>query len=49
MSERKIFYAAIEAMDIPVLQQLEIKHLANEYAHKERMGGMDAMQKIYNG
>ena len=49
MTNRETFYAAIEAMDLPVLQQLDIKQLAIEFAHQERMEGMDAMQKVYNG
>tara|TARA_R110000787_G_scaffold123409_2_gene234412 strand:- start:690 stop:866 length:177 start_codon:yes stop_codon:yes gene_type:complete len=48
MTNRETFYAAIEAMDIPVLQQLDIKQLAIEFAHQERMEGMDAMEKLYN-
>ena len=49
MTNRETFYAAIEAMDLPVLQQLDIKQLAIEFAHQERMEGMDAIQKVYNG
>ena len=49
MTNQETFYAAIEAMDIPVLQQLDIKLLALEFAHQERMEGMEAMEKVYNG
>jgi hypothetical protein len=42
MTNREIFYKALDALDLTRIQKIDVEILAIEYAHKEYLLGMNS-------